>query len=117
MSDEKTPQCQGTDQGSLSTPEPVHDGGQGSPRLASGTAEDPDRENTPNRGSDIEPAAVSSSGKWQTIRRAWNWKPKPARYDPSNPPRFTIWLNLLFGFVSPLTSTSPHPLVSSTQHG
>ena len=110
MSDEKTSQGQGTDQGSLSTPELADDGGKGSQRSTSGTAEDFDRENTPNRGNDVEAAAASSSGKWQIIRRAWNWKPKPARYDPSNPPRFTIWLNLLFGFVS------PHPIFDFFTH-
>ncbi len=115
MSDEKATQCQGMDQRSLSTPELVHDGGGGSPRLASGTTEDPDRANTPTRANDVEAAAVSSSGKWHLIRRAWNWKPKPARYDPLNPPRFTIWLNLLFGFVSLLNTSHWPPYL--TQHG
>lgn len=29
----------------------------------------------------------------------WNWKPKPAQYDPDNPPKFSLALNLLFAFV------------------
>lgn len=40
------------------------------------------------------------AGKWDAVRRLWNWKPRPARYDAENPPEFTIWLNMLFGFVS-----------------
>jgi hypothetical protein len=31
--------------------------------------------------------------------RLWRWQPKPARFDPDNPPKFTVWLNILFGFV------------------
>lgn len=29
----------------------------------------------------------------------WDWKPKPAQYDPENPPKFSLALNLLFAFV------------------
>ncbi|KAK3361115.1 major facilitator superfamily domain-containing protein [Lasiosphaeria ovina] len=36
-------------------------------------------------------------------RRLWNWKPRPARYDPDNPPKFTVWMNILFGFASCFT--------------
>jgi hypothetical protein len=56
---------------------------------------------------------VLPSTKWKwillLIRQAWNWKPPPARYDADNPPKFTIWLNLLFGFVfhHPPSTSSP----------
>ena len=33
-------------------------------------------------------------------RQLWKWTPPPARYDPDNPPKFTVWINLLFAFVS-----------------
>src|SRR5690349_3052528 len=128
MSDEKTPQCQGTDQGtdvtdheSSSTPEPTpeHDG-KGTPRVTSEAtskatseaAQGSDGGDISHRDAtnDVETADVSQQEKWGTIRRAWRWKPKPARYDPKNPPKFTIWLNILFGFVRrhhpPFTS--PH---------
>jgi len=39
-------------------------------------------------------------------KRIWNhplWTPKPARYDVDNPPEFTVWINILFAFVSILT--------------
>ncbi|KAK4213082.1 major facilitator superfamily domain-containing protein [Rhypophila decipiens] len=37
------------------------------------------------------------------VQRAWNWIPPPARYDPENPPKFTVWLNMLFGFAACFT--------------
>ncbi len=40
------------------------------------------------------------TGKRGLIYRTWKWIPKPARYDPDNPPKFTVWLNILFAFVS-----------------
>ncbi|KAK4121647.1 MFS general substrate transporter [Parathielavia appendiculata] len=44
------------------------------------------------------------SKQWRIlIRHAWNWKPRPARYDPDSPPKFTIWLNLLFAFAACFT--------------
>lgn len=127
MSDGKTPQCQGTDQGtdvtdheSSSTPEPApeHDG-KGTPQLTSeatskatsDAAQGSDGEDISHRDAtnDVETADVSQHEKWGTIRRAWRWKPKPARYDPKNPPKFTIWLNILFGFVRRINPfTSPH---------
>ncbi|KAK4146592.1 major facilitator superfamily domain-containing protein [Dichotomopilus funicola] len=37
------------------------------------------------------------------LHKAWKWQPKPARYDPEKPPKFTLWLNILFGFASCFT--------------
>lgn len=31
--------------------------------------------------------------------KAWNWIPQRCRYDPENPPNFTLALNILFAFV------------------
>src|SRR5688572_10376563 len=60
---------------------------------------------TPHGSSTGEDAGIlsldvneSETKKCSAIRRLWNWKPKPARYDAENPPKFTIWLNMLFGF-------------------
>lgn len=41
--------------------------------------------------------------RWHLIYRIWKWTPKPARYDAVNPPKFTIWLNMLFGFAACFT--------------
>lgn len=33
-----------------------------------------------------------------------NWMPPRCRYDPQNPPQFTLAMNILLGFVSPVES-------------
>lgn len=43
------------------------------------------------------------------VRQLWKWTPPPARYDPDNPPKFTVWINLLFAFVSHQPSHQKHP--------
>ncbi|ESA42997.1 MFS general substrate transporter [Neurospora crassa] len=41
---------------------------------------------------------------WKSrLSTLWHWKPEAARYDPDNPPKFTIWMNILFGFASCFT--------------
>ncbi|KAK3338079.1 major facilitator superfamily domain-containing protein [Neurospora tetraspora] len=45
-------------------------------------------------------AATPWKNRFQTL---WHWKPKAARYDPDNPPEFTMWINILFGFASCFT--------------
>lgn len=42
------------------------------------------------------------------------WTPKRCRWDPSNPPPFTLGLNILYAFVCP---PSPFPPPSPHQHG
>ncbi|KAK0641475.1 MFS general substrate transporter [Cercophora newfieldiana] len=49
------------------------------------------------------PNLASPPQKWDFIRRAWAWTPKPARYDPANPPKFTVWTNILFAYASCFT--------------
>ncbi|KAK4249226.1 major facilitator superfamily domain-containing protein [Corynascus novoguineensis] len=61
---------------------------------------------TPGETEVSEIQSLSQPEKWNKLRRAWNWKPSPARYDPENPPKFTIWLNVLFGFASCFTVTN-----------
>jgi len=41
--------------------------------------------------------------KLALLRRAWKWTPKPSRYDPANPPKFTVWTNILFAFAGCFT--------------
>ncbi|KAK4161530.1 major facilitator superfamily domain-containing protein [Cladorrhinum sp. PSN259] len=45
-------------------------------------------------------SSLARRSKWTKI---WHWKPRPARYDPLNPPKFTIYLNMLFGFAGCFT--------------
>jgi hypothetical protein len=89
--------------GSQAGPTSHHqDDGKGSPGSGPDTAQGSEKESTQPQTyiENVEATRVHSSRQWKSIfRQAWNWKPKPARYDPDNPPKFTIWLNLLFGFV------------------
>lgn len=61
----------------------------------------------PDATSDDDVEAMASSEKSSNqkasfARRVYEWKPRPARYDSGNPPKFTLFLNILFAFVSPL---------------
>jgi hypothetical protein len=107
MVDERPQKSQGLGPESTIPPGPGHglDGNTsyGTPQSESTAVQESDKEDTPTQDhtDNMETAGLSQPGKWSaTLRRAWNWKPKPARYDPENPPKFTIWLNMLFGFVS-----------------
>jgi hypothetical protein len=96
------------DQGSESNPGPGHgQRGKGTPQPENEADEKSASDNAPNINGIDDTAVLSAPGstKWSPLRRAWEWKPKPARYDPDNPPKFTIWLNMLFGFVSDYPSS------------
>ncbi|KAL1839919.1 hypothetical protein VTJ49DRAFT_1007 [Mycothermus thermophilus] len=54
-------------------------------------------------GADVTETTPQSRRIRASLRRAWRWKPKPARYDVDNPPEFTIWLNILFAFAAGVT--------------
>lgn len=41
--------------------------------------------------------------KLRTVRSFLTWTPKRCRYDPSNPPNFSIYLNLLFAIACTFT--------------
>lgn len=103
MANEKIQQVPEPNQGSDSNPGPDHgQHGKGTPQPENETDEKSASDSTPTT-SGIDDTAILDgleSTKWSALRRAWEWKPKPARYDPENPPKFTIWLNMLFGFVS-----------------
>lgn len=50
---------------------------------------------------------------WKAVvRRTWDWTPRPSRYDVNNPPEFTVWLNVLFAFVSNLPVLGYHPSIN-----
>ncbi|KAK3292124.1 major facilitator superfamily domain-containing protein [Chaetomium fimeti] len=108
MTNDKTQQSPASGQGSESNPRPDHEQpGKGTPSPQPGTETDEksarDNKPTASRIDDTPASGVPESTKWSTLQRVWNWKPKAARYDPENPPEFTIWLNMLFGFASCFT--------------
>jgi hypothetical protein len=101
MSCTKTAQSQGHDHDQKPTPEcsSQTNNGKGIPQPEIKDSQDSsDENNTPVDESHT--TTINDAGKRDIISRLWSWKPKPARYDPENPPKFTIWLNILFGFVS-----------------
>ncbi|GAB1318641.1 hypothetical protein MFIFM68171_08851 [Madurella fahalii] len=107
MADEKIEPSRETDQES-SNSSPGSDfryHGKGIPQSANLIPQHSSERNTTNEHG--SPNTNTANGlqtrEWSVIHRLWNWKPKPARYDPENPPRFTIWLNMLFGFASCFT--------------
>jgi hypothetical protein len=55
----------------------------------------------------VAPSEKSSKHKASFARRLYEWKPRPARYDSENPPKFTLFLNILFAFVSSLRNSCP----------
>ncbi|KAI4123831.1 MAG: hypothetical protein LQ341_007143, partial [Variospora aurantia] len=51
---------------------------------------------------------------WQKIYRVLSYTPKRCRYDPANPPKFSIALNLLFAFAGAFTVANlyyNHPIL------
>ncbi|KAH8912071.1 MFS general substrate transporter [Coniochaeta sp. PMI_546] len=56
-----------------------------------------DEETISMAGSDTTPVKAGA------IRRIWHWKPSTTRYDPNNPPKFTVWLNILFALAGAFT--------------
>ncbi|KAL8716249.1 MAG: hypothetical protein Q9220_000154 [cf. Caloplaca sp. 1 TL-2023] len=58
--------------------------------------------------------AINPQTAWQTARRIILYTPKRCRYDPAHPPRFSIWLNLLFAFAAAFTVANlyyNHPIL------
>ncbi|KAL8809779.1 MAG: hypothetical protein Q9200_003115 [Gallowayella weberi] len=65
----------------------------------------------PERNDD---ATSSPPTKWQKPWSIIFYTPKRCRYDAANPPRFTIWLNLLFAFAGAFTVANlyySHPIL------
>lgn len=58
-------------------------------------------DSTESESSDVTRSATTDDSKnafKRTLQR-WGWTPNTARYDPNNPPKFTLALNLLFAIV------------------
>jgi hypothetical protein len=52
-------------------------------------------------------ARLRSHGFARTVWKFVTWTPKRCRWDPEDPPKFSMGLNLLFGFVSFFFLTHP----------
>ena len=52
---------------------------------------------------------------WRKISSSLTYTPKRCRYDPANPPGFSMALNLLFGFAATFTGREPRELKNPTQ--
>jgi hypothetical protein len=59
-------------------------------------------ESTSTRSSDEKPpfARIRENGFLRKCLELVSWTPKRCRWDPADPPKFSMGLNLLFGFVS-----------------
>ena len=65
----------------------------------------PDTKDEGDRASTAGPEANPPGDRTQWLPwRIFLWTPKRCRYDPSNPPPFTLGLNILYAFVC-----APHP--------
>ena len=54
-------------------------------------------------------------GRLQQCLDILNWKPPWCRYDPKEPPVFSIWINILFGFAGAFTVANlyyNHPILN-----
>ncbi|KAL2015232.1 hypothetical protein VTK56DRAFT_6046 [Thermocarpiscus australiensis] len=83
----------------------IHPGKRTPPPRGTARRDSVEEQSVPGQNQMVEKDVANPQhpGKWAVIRRLWNWKPRPARYDAANPPKFTIWLNLLFGFATCFT--------------
>ena len=56
-------------------------------------------------GEDRVASKIDRIGRIEAVQTLWriiSWTPKRCRWDPESPPKFTLALNLLFGFVGHL---------------
>jgi hypothetical protein len=79
-----------------------------------------------NNGADVSsnPTTVSSSqeanspkplSRWQKMLRVLNWMPPWCRWDPENPPVFSVPMNILFAFAGTFTVANlyyNHPILN-----
>ncbi|KAL8862012.1 MAG: hypothetical protein Q9178_001467 [Gyalolechia marmorata] len=75
----------------------------------------PDTSSLSTASPECKDASPSSpSTQWKTALDIISYTPKQCRYDPANPPRFSIWLNLLFAFAGAFTVANlyyNHPIL------
>ena len=53
--------------------------------------------------------------RWRRLWHTLNWMPPWCRFDPENPPKFSMWHNVLFGFAGAFTVANlyyNHPILS-----
>jgi hypothetical protein len=62
-------------------------------------------ESTSTRSEDEKGRLAQRIREYEVARAFWrviSWTPKRCRWDPESPPKFSLGLNILFGFVSNL---------------
>ncbi|KAF7187865.1 putative transporter YgaY [Pseudocercospora fuligena] len=89
-------------------------------RTTSATTSDEDLERTKSQSSS---KSSRLSSIWKKIYRFIFWPflyvPPSMHYDPSNPPKFSIWLNILFAFAGAFTVANlyyNHPILNILAH-
>jgi len=58
---------------------------------------------TTNVTSDDEPQSTKELPLWRRVYDVLSWTPPMARWDPENPPKFSMFLNYMFGFAGTFT--------------
>lgn len=81
------------DASSDSKPQPQHT----TPTSSSNTSLDN------NANDDTKPAPSARFGAFRRLYDAVTYVPVRCRWDPDDPPKFSIWLNILFGFAGAFT--------------
>ena len=63
----------------------------------------------------LEEKPTPQATTWQKFYNIASWTPPRCRYDPANPPKFSLALNLLFGFAACFTVANlyyTHPILN-----
>lgn len=88
----------------------------GSSSLHETQASPPNAESGSSRTASVErkDSPSSDTTRWQRIPNVLCYTPERCRYDPANPPKFSIGLNLLFAFAGAFTVANlyyNHPIL------
>lgn len=76
-------------------------------------------ENVARITSDAKPTVSTSPTRLRRILTILNWMPPWCRYDPKNPPKFSVFHNLLFAFAGAFTVANlyyNHPILNILAH-
>lgn len=68
----------------------------------------------PQSGTESVEKKHGTKATWQTLYHLLSYTPRRCRYDPANPPKFSIALNLLFAFAASFTVANlyySHPIL------
>ncbi|KAL8726691.1 MAG: hypothetical protein Q9166_006559 [cf. Caloplaca sp. 2 TL-2023] len=88
--------------------------GSSSPHEAQTTTSSPDIDSSNTVSPEPKADSSQTPTTWQQIWSIIFYTPKRCRYDPANPPRFSVWLNLLFAFAGAFTVANlyyNHPIL------